>query len=511
MPNIPKTNNKTIAKNTFFLYVRMLLSVVVSLYTTRVVLQVLGVDDYGIYGIVGGIVTMFNFLNASMSGATSRFITFALGKGNKKEVQDYFATALLVHIGIALAVILLAETIGLYFLEYKLNIPEGRMWAARIVYQFSVLAMVVQVIQVPYNASIIAYEKMDIYAYVELLNVALKLLIVYLLMIGNFDKLILYAILYFLVNVSIAATYSLYCTKKFSTCHFHIIYDKEKLIPMLSFSGWDLFGNMSYSVNHQGINILINMFFGVAYNAASSFATSIKGIIETLSANVIQAFRPQIVKNYAAGDFERMQTLMYNSLKYSLLLFMLFTVPLVCETQEILKLWLGMVPESTTEFCRLMLIASIFNLTNKILCISIEATGNMKRISLITGTIYLIALPVIYVFFKYFNVQPSFAYIIVIFFMGLIVFANVIILKKQAPKLMPLRYLKGVSEALFTLAVSILPIIPILLYLDSGIVRLLLVCVTYGISLVATTYMYALDASSREIINVKISGILKRR
>lgn len=510
MSEIPQTNNKTIAKNTFFLYVRMLLSVVVSLYTTRVVLQVLGVDDYGIYGIVGGIVTMFNFLNASMSGATSRFITFALGKGNKKEVQDYFATALLVHIGIALAVILLAETIGLYFLEYKLNIPEGRMWAARIVYQFSVLAMVVQVIQVPYNASIIAYEKMDIYAYVELLNVALKLLIVYLLMIGNFDKLILYAILYFLVNVSIAATYSLYCIKKFSTCHFHIIYDKEKLIPMLSFSGWDLYGNMSHSINHQGINILINMFFGVAYNAASSFATSIKGIVENLSSNVIQAFRPQIVKNYAVGEFERMQTLMYNSLKYSLLLFMLFTVPLMCETQEILKLWLGVVPKSTTEFCRLMLIVSIFSLINKILCISIEATGNMKRISLITGTIYLMALPIIYIIFKSFDVRPSFAYIIVIIFMGLIVFANVFILKKQAPKLMPLIYLKGTAEAFLILIISTIPIIPIMLYLEDSIARLLVVCVVYGISLVSTTYLLALDKSTRKIVNGKILKLLKR-
>lgn len=510
MSTIPQTNNKTIAKNTFFLYVRMLLSILVSLYTTRVVLQTLGVDDYGIYGIVGGIVSMFSFLNASMSGATSRFITFALGKNDEKDVEDTFATALLIHIGISFVILLLAETVGIYFLEYKLVIPEARMEAARFVYQFSVLAMIVQVTQVPYNASIIAYEKMDIYAYVELLNVFLKLGIVYLVLVGNLDKLILYAVLYFLVNLLIAAIYRLYCIKKFNSCRFRLIYRKEKLYPMLSFSGWDLYGNMSYSVNHQGINMLINMFFGVAYNAASSFATSIRGVIETLSSNVIQAFRPQIVKNYAAGDFERMQTLMYNSLKYSLLLFMLFTVPLVCETQEILKLWLGVVPKSTTEFCRLMLIVSIFSLINKILCISIEATGNMKRISLITGTIYLMALPIIYIIFKSFDVRPSFAYIIVIIFMGLIVFANVFILKKQAPKLMPLIYLKGTAEAFLILIISTIPIIPIMLYLEDSIARLLVVCVVYGISLVSTTYLLALDKSTRKIVNGKILKLLKR-
>ena len=509
MSNIPQTNNKTIAKNTFFLYVRMLLSVLVSLYTTRVVLQVLGVDDYGIYGIVGGIVTMFNFLNASMSGATSRFITFALGKGNKKEVQDYFATALLVHIGIALAVILLAETIGLYFLEYKLNIPEGRMWAARIVYQFSVLAMVVQVIQVPYNASIIAYEKMDIYAYVELLNVALKLLIVYLLMIGNFDKLILYAILYFLVNVSIAATYSLYCIKKFSTCHFHIICDKEKLIPMLSFSGWDLFGNMSYSVNHQGINILINMFFGVAYNAASSIATSIKGIIETLSSNVIQAFRPQIIKNYATGDIHRMETLMYNGIKYSLLLFMIVTVPVVCETQTILTLWLKVVPEYCAIFCQLLLVVSIFNLINKIICIGIHATGHIKRISIITGAVYLLELPFIYIFFKWFSVTPAFAYIATIITMFFVVLTNALILKKQIPEIHSLRYLRGMAEGILLSLLSATVIIPILLYMPSGVIRLCLITVVYGVTLLTITYFFGIDKNMRNMVNNYIRRAIK--
>jgi O-antigen/teichoic acid export membrane protein len=504
MSTIPQTNNKTIAKNTFFLYVRMLLSILVSLYTTRVVLQTLGVDDYGIYGIVGGIVSMFSFLNASMSGATSRFITFALGKNDEKDVEDTFATALLIHIGISFVILLLAETVGIYFLEYKLVIPEARMEAARFVYQFSVLAMIVQVTQVPYNASIIAYEKMDIYAYVELLNVFLKLGIVYLVLVGNLDKLILYAVLYFLVNLLIAAIYRLYCIKKFNSCRFRLIYRKEKLYPMLSFSGWDLYGNMSYSVNHQGINMLINMFFGVAYNAASSFATSIRGVIETLSSNVIQAFRPQIVKNYAIHNIERMETLMCNSLKFSLLLMMLFSVPVICETQELLLLWLGTVPDCTDIFCQLLLIACIFNLINKIILIGIHATGHIKRISLITGTIYLLELPVIYVLFRWFKASPSFAYFATIITMSIVVSVNAYILKKQIPSINPSHYLRGIVSGVTISIVAIVPILPFIIWMEDGVGRLIVLSVIYGVSLLLAIYFFGIDRGMRIMVNIFI-------
>lgn len=510
MSEIPQTNNKTIAKNTFFLYVRMLLYMAVSLYTSRVVLQTLGVEDFGIYGVVGGIVMMFNFLNSSMSGATSRFITFALGKGDEKEVSETFSSALLVQCGLALVILLLAETVGLWFLEYKLVIPAERMNAARIVYQFSILAMLVRITQVPYNASIIAYEKMDIYAYVELLDVFLKLGIVFLLLIGENDKLILYSVLVFLVNLTIAFIYRFYCIRKFSTCKFTWKVKKEKLLPMLSFSGWDLYGNMSSTLNHQGINFLINMFFGVVYNAASSVATSVKSIVEVLSSNVIQAFRPQIIKNYATGDLRRMETLMYNGLKFSVLLFMLFTIPVSFEAQKILELWLGIVPESAAEFCRLLLIISLFNLINKILCIGISATGNMKRISLITGSLYLLALPVIYFIFKFFSVTPAAAYTTTIVFMIMIVCSNIIILKIQIPALKLQHFLKGIFEAFAAMLVASIPLIPIHAYMESSFVRVIIISLVYAISLSLITYFFCVDKSTRQLINKKISDTAKK-
>ncbi len=453
------SNNKRIAKNTVMLYIRMLLSIVVSLYTSRVVLQTLGVDDYGIYGVVGGVVAMFSFLNASMSGATSRFITFALGKDNPQEVNETFSTALIIHIVIALAIVLLAETIGLWFLEYKLVIPEERMNAARIVYQFSILAMAVQVTQVPYNASIISYEKMDVYAYVELLHVFLKLGIVYLLLIGNFDKLILYAFLVLAVNVIVAFTYRIYCLKHFETCRFHWILKKEKLIPMLSFSGWDLYGNMCYSVRQQGINMLINMFFGVAYNAASSVATSVQGIISNLSSNVVQAFRPQIIKNYAQTNFPALQLLLQRSIKYTLLLFLLIAIPVVLEIDSIMKLWLGEVPAYATDFCRVMLAISMFNLINSVLCIAIEATGNVKRISFISGSIYLISVLITYIIFRLGVGSAIFAYYVSLFIMLTVVVVNMRILKNQIPEIQIWHILKDISKAFFCVLIAVLPVL----------------------------------------------------
>ena len=303
-----QSTNKRIAKNTLMLYVRMIISTLVILYTSRVVLNTLGVDDYGIYNVVGGIVAIFSFLNSSMSGATSRFLTYEMGCNNGK-LSKIFSSALYIHIGIAILILVAAETVGLWFMNNKLVIPDDRMFAAHVVYQCSVISMMVTVTQVPYNASIIAHEKMDVYAYIELLNVFLKLGIVFILMIGRFDKLILYAILVLVVSILIAAIYRIYCTKKFSECHLSGSPDMQIIKPMLSFSGWDLFGNMSVSVRQQGTSIILNMFYGPALNAAIGLANSVQNVILSFANNVIMAFRPQIIKQYAEQNIGRMQSL----------------------------------------------------------------------------------------------------------------------------------------------------------------------------------------------------------
>ena len=261
----PLNSNRRIAKNALMLYIRMFISMIVSLYTSRVVLNVLGVEDYGTYGIVGGVVGMLGFLNASMSGATSRFLTFELGRGNMKRLSDTFASALIAHIGIAIIVFVIAETIGLWFLLNKLVIPEGRMTAAHWVYQMSIVSAMIGITQVPYNATIMAHEKMD----------------VYLLTIGNFDKLILYGALVLMVSITIRMIYRIYCIRHFEESHFHWVWDKSIMKPLLGFSGWDLYGNMAFTIRMHGANFIINTFYGVALNAACSVAATVQGMAIT--------------------------------------------------------------------------------------------------------------------------------------------------------------------------------------------------------------------------------------
>ena len=395
------------------LYIRMFISVIVSLYTSRVVLQTLGVEDYGIYGVVGGIVAMMGSINASMSGATSRFLTFELGKGDFSRLSKTFSSALIVHIIIAVAVFVLAETVGLWFLCNKLVIPEGRMTAAHWVYQLSILSAMLTITQVPYNSSIIAHEKMDIYAYVEILNVTLKLIIVYLLVIGNFDKLIFYAILMFAVSVIIMTVYRIYCLRKFEECKFHWIWDKEYLKPLISFSGWDLYGNMSVVFFTQGIAMLLNMFFGPILNAANNISSIVQGTIKGFAFNVTQAFRPQIIKQFAKGNTTMVNQYVIIATRYTLLLFSFIAVPLYFEANYILHLWLGIVPTNTVTFLRIILLGTIFNLANNIINIPIHAKGKMKLFSLMTGSCFLLSLPLMYMALKL-GVSAKTSYLVVL-------------------------------------------------------------------------------------------------
>lgn len=494
------SNNKRIAKNTLMLYIRMLLSIFVSLYTSRVVLRTLGVDDFGIYGVVGGIVTMFAFLNASMSGATSRFITFALGKDDAHNLKETFSTAFIIHVGIAIGIVILAETVGIWLLEHKLIIPEERMIAARIVYQFSILAMAVQVTQVPYNATIISHEKMDVYAYVELLNVLLKLGIVYLLVIGNFDKLILYAILVFSVNATIALVYRVYCLRNFEMCRCHWVIKKDKLIPMLSFSGWDLYGNMCYSIRQQGINLLINIFYGVTFNAASSVASSVQGVVSNLSANVVQAFRPQIIKQYAQCNYTDMLNLMCSSTKFSLLLFLMLCVPLSFAMYPIMELWLGVVPKYAPEFCIVLLFISLFNLINSVLCTAIHATGKIKALSFLSGSIYLLTIPVVYLLFRYFVNNSLYAYIVSFCSMIVVVICNIILVKKSIPEFSVFKYINNVILPFFLAFVS-LPVLFLATMVESDFIRIFISFLLYIPTLVIITYFWGIDKQTKMKIN----------
>ena len=354
MNKTSSVNNKKIFKNTVALYARMLLSMIVSLYTSRIVLNALGVDDYGIYGLVGGIVVLFSFLNVTMSGATSRFLTVELAKNDPRQLQQTFNTAFILHIGIAIIVLFLAETVGLWLLFEKLNIPDERMSAAVWVYQFSIISSMVSITQVPYNATLISHEKMDVYAIVEIVGSLLKLLIATLLLITVCDKLILYGGLMLLSSFLIAMTYRIYCIRHYDECRINWEWNKVIGRSLFSFSGWNLYSNICFTTRQQGTNMLLNIFGSTAVNAAAGLATTVQLMIEQVSTNLVMASRPQIIKQYALTDFNAMIQLLKQTTCLANVLYLLVAIPFISEIHYVMNLWLVEVPPYTIEFCILL-------------------------------------------------------------------------------------------------------------------------------------------------------------
>lgn len=503
-------SNSRIAKNTIFLYLRMLLSLVVSLYTSRVVLQVLGTQDYGLYSVVGGIVIMFGFLNSSMSGATSRFLTYEIGRSDEERLKDTFSSAMEVHLAIALMIFVVAETVGLWLLAYKLNIPEGRMGAAHVVYQTSVLSMMVGVTQVPYNASIIAHEKMDVYAYVEMLNILLKLVIVYVLLIGNLDKLILYAFLILGVSVFIAVIYRVYCIRKFKECHFHAVWRPKVIKPLLTFSGWDLYGNMSGTVQQQGINMIVNHFLGVIVNAACGIATVVNGAVLGFANNIVMAFRPQVIQSYAQGNIPLMSKLMTNASKYCLLLFLMISLPLIAEMPYVLHLWLTDVPDKTVQICRIVLLTNIPGLINSIIIIGIHATGKIKKLSFIGGSLYLFTLLPAY-FILHFGSTLENVYWCIFLVMVIMFFSNGAILKHNIPEF-PLSsfFIETFKNSIFITIAACFVFYFISKKCPSGFFQLgLSVCLSV-LMFGSYTYLFVIEKEIRWKLNEKIKMSIRK-
>lgn len=359
--SVKSENNKRIAKNTFLLYFRMLFTMGVSLYTSRVVLNTLGVEDFGIYNVVGGVVVMFSFLNSSLATATQRFLNYEMGQGNALKLEKVFSIALTGHYLIALSVILLAETIGLWFVSTQLEIPAERMHAALWVYQFSILTLAVSIISVPYNAVIIAHERMKVFAYVSIAEVSLKLTVVFLLVYLSFDKLVLYAFLLLVVAVIVRMIYATYCKRNFTECKYRFIFEKDLFAQMFCFSGWMFTGTLSNLFSSQGVNILINMFFGPIQNAARGIAYQIQGTVNAFVTNFMVAVQPQIVKSYSQGNYSYMYKLVFMASRYSFYLLFLLSLPVLLQTQYLLQLWLKNVPDYSVLFTQLVVIDLLIN------------------------------------------------------------------------------------------------------------------------------------------------------
>lgn len=506
-----QASNRRIAKNAVALYARMAFTMLVGFYTSRVVLNTLGVEDYGINGVVGSVLAMMGFLNTSMSNATSRFLTFELGRGDEKRLSDTFSTALIIHIMIALIVFVFAETVGLWFLTNKLVIPAERMYAAHWVYQLSIASAMLGITQAPYSATLVAHEEMDVFAYIEIVNALLRLGIVYLLTLTGFDKLIFYASLSVGVSVLIRLTYRLYCIMHFKESRFHWVWDKRIMKPMLNFSGWDLYGNGCVAVRAQGINFLINIFYGVAYNAANSIALAVQGLFNHFVMNVTQAFRPAIIKKYAVGDIPGMQQLMMNTIRLCSTLFSCGFFPLLLFLPRLLEIWLKNVPEHALGFARLTLLHSLFFLVTMITNIGIHSTGNVKRISFITGTLLLLNFPIVLLAF-YLGLSVNWAYYVLVGTSVIGVFLNSYILTIQVPGFSFLKYMLCIFFCYLFILGSAIPALFFWKFFDtSSFINFLLLAVLTTIFSFATSYLFLLDKSSKALARKVFNEKFRKR
>jgi O-antigen/teichoic acid export membrane protein len=378
----------------------MILTMLVSLYTSRVILNTLGVEDYGIYNVVGGVVSMFAFFNSAMSSATQRFLSYEIGRGDFVQLRKTFNATQVIHIGIAVLIFILAETVGLWFVKTYLVIPAERLEAAIWVYHFSVLSFMVSIIQVPYNATIIAHERMNVYAYVSIMEVTFKLLIVFMLTWITYDKLKLYGILYFAVVFVIAAIYRVYTRRNFEESKFEVVKDKRLYKTLISYSGWSLFGNIAGVAQGQGVNIILNIFFGPVVNAARGVAMQVQSAVNSFVTNFQMAVNPQIIKSYAANENEYMISLIIRSSKFSFYLLFLLSLPIILEIDQILKMWLINVPSYAPIFTVLILVVILITSISGPLKIAVQATGKIAVYQAVIGTLLFMTLPISYYFLK---------------------------------------------------------------------------------------------------------------
>lgn len=371
-----------------------------SFYTVRVVLRTLGIVDYGIYNVVGGIVVMFSFLSNTMASASQRFFSFELGQGNREQLKKTFSMTMTIYILIAMVILVLAETVGLWFLNTQLTIPAERMDAARWVYQFSILAFMMTMFTVPYNAAIIAHENMRVYAYVSIIDVTLKLIIVYLLRLFLFDKLQLYAVLTLTVTTIVTLIYRTYCMRKFEECRYSFYWNTPLFRKIMSYSGWNLLGALSSVGKNQGINIVLNVFFGPTINAARGIAYQVQSVVLNFGNNFFTALRPQIIKSYAANEREELMRLVFQSTKFSFYLLLLLSLPILLQTNFILGLWLNKVPNFTIVFIQLVIIDTLLELLMNPIVSLVQATGKVKWYQIAVGGIRLLCLPFAFIFLK---------------------------------------------------------------------------------------------------------------
>ncbi|MDR0207250.1 MAG: oligosaccharide flippase family protein [Bacteroidales bacterium] len=503
---MPPINKSRIAKNTALLYFRMLLIMLITLYITRVLLNVLGKSDYGTYEVVGTIVAMFTFLGSTMATAAQRFFAVELGIENYAKLKQLFSVNVLVFIGLAIVILILAETVGLWYLNNIMNIPADRIIATAWVYQFSVFSAVTGIVTIPYVAIITAREHMKAYAYLSILEVLFKLAIVFALLYFSLDKLILYALLAFLVQILISATYIVYSTVKFPECKLKYYWNKTMFKDVLNFAGWNVIGSLSMTFRSKGIDLLLNSFFDVLVNAARGLAYRVYNALILFITNFFTAIRPQIIKSYSADNDDssgELMKLVFQSSKFCYYLILILSIPVLIETSSILNIWLNNnVPEYTVVFTRLIIIVAIIESLANPLVASINATGIIKKYQIVTSTIILMILPVSYLFLK-FGFPPQVTMYISIVASVLAQICRVYYMNKLL-KMNTSQYIKQVILPISAVTVPAF-VLPAIFYIsfDESFMRLVGVCTVTVISSGFSIFYVGLTKSERKgLVNI---------
>jgi O-antigen/teichoic acid export membrane protein len=500
-------NNKRIAKNTLFLYARLLLMMAISLFTSRVILDSLGEDNYGIYNVVGGVVAMFAYIQNSLIIAIQRFLTFELGAGNKRKLQKVFTTSVNIQIILAVIVFVLAETIGLWFLNTKMSIPEGRMAAANFVLQCSIITTMISIITVPYNAIIIAHEHMDVFAFFSIIEVTLKLAIAYLLYISWFDQLKLYAGLLLVISILMRLIYSFYCRWKFEEAHFSFGFDRKLFKEMASFAGWSFIGNTSSMLNTHGVNMLINVFFGVKVNAARAIAIQVETAIHQFVNGFTTAINPQITKSYASNDYDYLYLLICRGSKFSFFIMLLMAVPVIVESDTILSLWLIEVPAYTSIFLKLVILYSLIASLANSMVTGILATGNIKRYQIEMNVVSILIFPLSWIAY-YLGAPAYMTYVIAII---IIIFLTYVRLKELRRLIDFPVYLYLSHYATVILIVCVLAfLVPwaIRHFLSPSIMRFLIICIFSVLWTSMCIYVIGLEKNEREFLVRKVKSVI---
>lgn len=503
--------NKRLAKNTLLLYFRMLFMMGVNLFTSRIILQTLGVDDYGIYNVVGGVITMFSFVTASLSAGASRFITIAIGHGNMKEMKSTFGGIMAIQVILGILVLLIGETAGLWFVNNHLVIPNGRMYAAVWVFQFSVLACIISIINVPLQAEIIAHEKMSMYALVSILDAILKLVIVYALFVTQSDRLILYAFLIIIVQLIDFIIALSYCFRKFAEVKGRIMIDRDLSKSVLCYSSWTLTGAITSMTCNQGINILLNVFFGPAVNAARGIAFQVQMAVQSFATNFQTALNPQIVKSYAKKDYSRIEELVVIGTKFSFFLILLISAPIFLKLNFLLEVWLVHVPQHTEVFIGLLLLINLVHcaLANPLI-FAINATGDIKKFQIVEGLCLITILPISYIGYKIYTYSPSFVFIVYLIIESLTqIFRTLIVLPRINMSLISY-FKKCIVPILLVIIVVSLGSALISLFNDDTWINFIGVCLSDVIIVISAVYFLGLNSLEKKIIVSEVKKIINR-